>query len=64
MTNQPALTWTLFRDGKTVHHFRSEIDMWKWLHIQHSYSISHAFRYEGYSATMPNGERYEPKAGA
>lgn len=51
------LRWTLYRDGKIVHHFRTETDMWHWLHRQHSYSVSHAFRYEGYSATV-DGKPY------
>lgn len=57
MTDDRPL-WRLYRDGKPVHVFHSELAMWKWLHVQHSYSISHAFKYEGYTAIQPDGTPY------
>jgi hypothetical protein len=53
-----ALPWTLYRDGKVVHHFKTEIAMWQWLHVQHSFSVAHAFQYEGYTATDGDGRPY------
>lgn len=54
-----ARQWKLYRDGKLVRLFIDETAMWNWLHVQHSYSISHAFKHEGYTATMPDGRVYQ-----
>ncbi len=60
MTDKP---WRLFRDGKSVHVFETELAMWQWLHIQHGFSVSHAFKYEGYTATKPDGTPYVVEPG-
>jgi hypothetical protein len=56
INGEPA--WQLFKDGKRVHLFRSELDMWKWLHRQHGYSVAHAFKYAGYTALQPDETPY------
>lgn len=51
--------WVLYRDEKLVGIFATEVELWDYLHHTHSSSVSHLFKYEGYTATRPSGESYE-----
>lgn len=57
--------YILKRDGREVMR-GTEQEIWQWIHRNHSYSIDHALRYEGYSivpatsarAVRSNGRRF------
>jgi len=50
----PSGQYVLSRDGKEVMR-GTEQEIWQWMHRNHSYSIDHALRYEGYSITPAEG---------
>lgn len=55
----PAPLYRLLRDGHEVAR-GTEGALWTWLHQHHSYSVSHALRFEGYAIVpadwpSPNG---------
>lgn len=41
-------TMHIYRDGSHVITVADEFEMLRWFHRQHSYSVDHAVRYEGY----------------
>lgn len=42
------LTWALYRDGKLVGKFKTETEVWQYLHRTHAASVGHLLRHEGY----------------
>lgn len=44
------------RDGSHVITVSDEFELLRWFHRQHSYSIDHAVRWEGYSVTDEAGK--------
>jgi len=43
----PTNDYVLTRDGKEVHRGTEE-SVWRYLHSNHGYSVSHALQFEGY----------------
>lgn len=47
--------FNIARDGQHIVTVSDEFELLRWFHRQHSYSIDHAVRWEGYSVTDENG---------
>ena len=47
----------LRRDGVVVCR-GTELELWSYIHRNHSYSVSHALQYEGYSIEYPKGRAW------
>lgn len=47
--------FTISRDSEFIITVNNEWELMRWFHKEHSYSIDHAVRYEGYSVTDSNG---------
>ena len=45
------MTYNLLRDGTTILCNVSDIDIFEYIHKNHSYSVHHAVWYEGYQVT-------------
>lgn len=45
----------LIKDNKVVLKFEKEIEIMEFIHKNHSYSVDHAFKYEGYQ--IKEGEK-------
>jgi hypothetical protein len=48
--SSPSGQYVLTRDGKEIMR-GTEYEIWEWMHSHLSYSVDHAFRYEGYKIT-------------
>ncbi len=49
------MAFNIARDGEHITTVDTEFDLLRWFHRQHSYSIDHAVRWEGYSVTDEAG---------
>ena len=46
----------LLRDGELVLEFSNSWDVYKYIHNNHSYSVDHALKYEGYELQLDLGK--------
>lgn len=49
--------FTITRDGQHIKTVSDEFELLRWFHREHSYSIAHAVRYEGYAVLDEAGNR-------
>lgn len=51
--------FNISRDGQHLITVSDQFELLRWFHREHSYSIDHAVRYEGYSVTDEAGDKVE-----
>lgn len=49
--------FTITRDGQPITTVADQFALLRWFHRQHSYSIDHAVRYEGYAVLDEQGQQ-------